>query len=118
MKTTFRISAPLFERLHRHLFPGDGDEHGALILAGIAETARETRFLAREVILAKDGVDFVPGKLASCVACGFRGSLVELLRAGGVVLLQRALPRWTGFGWILGDGSSIPPTRLSSAARH
>ena len=61
-KTTFRISAPLFEQLHRHLFPGDGDEHGALILAGIAETPRETRFLAREVVIAKDGVDFVPGK--------------------------------------------------------
>lgn len=61
-KATFRINASLFERLHRHLFPGDHDEHGALILAGIAETQRETRFLAREVVLAQDGVDFVPGK--------------------------------------------------------
>jgi len=63
MKTyQFRISEPLFDRLHRHLFPGDGDEHGAVITAGIAETASGVRFLARDVILAQDGRDFVPGK--------------------------------------------------------
>lgn len=62
MKTTFRISGPQFERLRRHLFPGDGDEHGAVITAGIAETNRQTRFLARDVFIAKDGLDYVPGK--------------------------------------------------------
>ena len=59
---SFRINAPLFERLERHLFPGDRDEHGAVILAGLCETERETRFLARDVLLAKDGVDYVPGR--------------------------------------------------------
>lgn len=61
-KTTFQIDATLFDRLDRHLFPGDGDEHGALILAGVVETAHERRFLAREIVLARDGLDFVPGK--------------------------------------------------------
>lgn len=60
-KYTFRISAPLFRRLRGHLFPGDDDEHGTVIAAGISETNSETRFLAREVFLAKDGVDYVPG---------------------------------------------------------
>jgi len=62
MKNTFRISKPLFDRLHKHLFPGDGDEHGAVIIAGISETKQETRFLARELILARDGIDYVPGQ--------------------------------------------------------
>lgn len=59
---TFRFPEPLFNALFAHLFPGDHDEHGAIIAAGICETSRGTRFLAREVFLAKDGVDYVPGK--------------------------------------------------------
>jgi hypothetical protein len=59
---TFRISKPLYEKLHRHLFPGDRDEHGAIIIAGIVETESGIRLLAREVVLAKDGIDYVPGK--------------------------------------------------------
>jgi len=63
MKTpvSLTIDEPLFKTLHRHLFPGDHDEHGAVIAAGVAETERGTRLLAREVFLAKDGVDYVPG---------------------------------------------------------
>jgi molybdopterin/thiamine biosynthesis adenylyltransferase len=63
MKTPFslRIDEPLFRRLFNHLFPGDHDEHGAVIAAGIATSARGTRLLAREVFLAKDGVDYIPG---------------------------------------------------------
>ena len=49
-------------QLDRHLFPGDHDEHGAVILAGVAETAREVRLLARDLVLAQDGRDFVPGE--------------------------------------------------------
>ena len=56
------LPAGLKARLDQHLFPGDGDEHGAVILAGVAETTREVRLLAREVHLAKDGRDYVPGK--------------------------------------------------------
>ncbi len=57
-----RIDAPEFEKLFNHLFPGDGDEHGAVIVAGIVETSRGTRLLTREVILARDGIDYVPGQ--------------------------------------------------------
>lgn len=64
MKTplTLTIDEPLFRKLYGHLFPGDRDEHGAVIAAGVAETGRGTRLLAREVFLAEDGVDYVPGK--------------------------------------------------------
>lgn len=49
--------------LYAHLFPGDGDEHGAIITAGIAETASGTRLLVRDIFLAEDGKDFVPGTI-------------------------------------------------------
>lgn len=57
-----KISEDLYSKLHGHLFPGDGDEHGAVILAGLAETKEVTWLLAREVILAIDGIHFVPGE--------------------------------------------------------
>src|SRR5271154_6212896 len=61
-KFTFRISKPHFNRLMSHLFPGDGDEHGAVIAAGICESEQGMRLLTREVFLAEDGIDYVPGK--------------------------------------------------------
>lgn len=57
-----RIGAADHERLFGHLFPGDGDEHGAVLLCGVAVTSRGTRLLVREVVLADDGADYVPGR--------------------------------------------------------
>jgi molybdopterin/thiamine biosynthesis adenylyltransferase len=59
---TFRIGEPLFHRLMSHLFPGDRDEHGAVIAAGVSRSPRGIRLLARELFLAEDGVDYVPGR--------------------------------------------------------
>lgn len=57
------IPESLFEPLERHLFPGDGDEHGAVMVAGLHRLADgSVRLLARDVFLAKDGIDYVPGK--------------------------------------------------------
>ncbi|MGB3653935.1 MAG: ThiF family adenylyltransferase [Rivularia sp. (in: cyanobacteria)] len=56
------IDDPEFQKLFNHLFPGDGDEHGAVIIAGIVKTERVTRLLVRRVILARDGIDYVPGQ--------------------------------------------------------
>lgn len=50
--------------LTEHLFPGDGDEHGAVAVAGIVRTTRGTRLLIRDVFLAQDGQDFIPAKNA------------------------------------------------------
>ncbi len=47
--------------LYRHLFPGDGDEHGAVLRCGIARGPRGTRLLVRDVVTAIDGVDYVEG---------------------------------------------------------
>ncbi len=60
----WRLTIPeeMHAQLMRHLFPGDGDEHGAIILAGICESDRGLRLVARELHLAEDGVDYVPGK--------------------------------------------------------
>jgi molybdopterin/thiamine biosynthesis adenylyltransferase len=54
------VEQALFNRLMAHLFPGDGDEHGAVIAAGVATSIRGTRLLARDLFLAQDGIDFVP----------------------------------------------------------
>lgn len=47
--------------LHGHLFPGDGDEHGAVLRCGIARSPRGTRLLVRDVMTAIDDVDYVEG---------------------------------------------------------
>jgi molybdopterin/thiamine biosynthesis adenylyltransferase len=59
---SFVVPAPLEEQLHAHLFPGDGDEHGAIVLSGIAQSPAGPRLLARDVVLAADGVDYVAGQ--------------------------------------------------------
>lgn len=60
----WRILIPqgLYSELHAHLFCGDRDEHGAVVLAGLAETEHGVRLLARELHLARDGEDYVPGR--------------------------------------------------------
>src|SRR6266700_923868 len=52
----------IYDKLVAHLFPGDGDEHGAVVVAGLAFINGTLRFLARNLFLAVDGVDYVPGK--------------------------------------------------------
>ena len=56
------ITAADHEALIRHLFPGDNDEHGAVLSAGIVETALGLRLLVNQVTPAVDGVDYVGGE--------------------------------------------------------
>ena len=56
------LPAKLKTDLFAHLFPGDDDEHGAVISAGVVHTDRGLRLLARDLFLAKEGVDYVPGE--------------------------------------------------------
>ena len=44
-----------------HLFPGDRDEHGAVLGVSVVETDRGVRLLGRRLYLAEDGIDYVPG---------------------------------------------------------
>ena len=71
----------LNQQLQEHLFPGDHDEHGAVILAGTCESERGLRLVARELHLAKDGVDYVPGKR------GYRMLKAEFIQ--GLILRAR-----------------------------
>lgn len=56
------IPEALWRQLYAHLFPGDGDEHGAVILAGVSKGDGRVRLLARDLFLAVDGVDYVDGE--------------------------------------------------------
>jgi hypothetical protein len=56
------MTASVWESLRNHLFPGDGDEHGAVLGASVVTTDRGTRLLVKELWLAEDGVDYVPGE--------------------------------------------------------
>ena len=47
--------------LFDHLF-ADGDEHGAILSAGVVNTDSGVRLLARELFIAQDGTDYVPGR--------------------------------------------------------
>ena len=79
----WRLTIPsgLNQVLQEHLFPGDSDEHGAVILAGTCESERGLRLVARELHLAKDGVDYVPGKR------GYRMLKAEFIQ--GLILRAR-----------------------------
>jgi molybdopterin/thiamine biosynthesis adenylyltransferase len=55
------IADDLFDRLQEHLFQPDGDEHAAVVLAGIHHSERRTRLLARELHVVP-AEDFPPGR--------------------------------------------------------
>jgi hypothetical protein len=55
-----RIGAEDYERLHAHLFPGDNDEHGAILLAGERRDRNRRTLTVRETHLL-DCDEFPPG---------------------------------------------------------
>lgn len=68
----------LWADLSRHLFSEDGDEHGAVILAGHATGPRGPRLLGRELIIAADGTGYVPGQ------AGYRALAPDFVRDAAV----------------------------------
>lgn len=48
--------------LMAHLFPGDGEEHGGVLQAGLVETPDGLRLCIHTVVLARDNHDYVPGR--------------------------------------------------------
>ena len=55
------IPAHIKSRLFTHLFPGDRDEHAAVLAASIARNGSDIRLLVRHCMLAEDGIDYVQG---------------------------------------------------------
>lgn len=62
MSVSLRVPAALMDQLHQHLFPGDRDEHGAVIAASVLKSPRGLRLLVHRLFPAEDGVDYVPGE--------------------------------------------------------
>lgn len=55
-----RFAQEQFDKLYGHLYPDDGREHAAVVLATLVERPGQIpRLLVREVLLAIDGVDYV-----------------------------------------------------------
>ena len=50
------------DRIMKHLFPGDGDEHGAILRAGTVRNGSSLRLLVQHVQPAEFGTDYVPGQ--------------------------------------------------------
>jgi hypothetical protein len=63
MKCVVRFAREDFQNLWTHLFPGDGDEHGAVLLAGLSRRGDTLTLLVREVHLASEGSDYVEGTI-------------------------------------------------------
>ena len=59
---SLRLPQAMAASLGAHLFPGDDDEHGAVIGAAVVETERGQRLLGRRLFLAVDGADYLPGE--------------------------------------------------------
>ncbi|MGB5102532.1 MAG: ThiF family adenylyltransferase [Steroidobacteraceae bacterium] len=59
--TGCRVDMPalLKSRLFAHLFPGDNDEHAAVLAASVAYDGNRVRLLVRHYMPAEDGVDYV-----------------------------------------------------------
>jgi molybdopterin/thiamine biosynthesis adenylyltransferase len=58
-----RITRRDYDVLMAHMFPGDMDEHGAVLLGGVSSAATRPVFHVREVHVAQDGTDYVPGRI-------------------------------------------------------
>ena len=56
------VTAQLHQRLMAHLFPGDGDEHGAILRAGVVQCGSTIRLLIQNVEPAQFGTDYVVGQ--------------------------------------------------------
>jgi hypothetical protein len=66
---TLTIDGSMYRELMSHLFPGDGDEHGAVIAAGITTTSRGTRLLARDLFAAMDWTGLTLFLAAAATGC-------------------------------------------------
>ena len=77
------------DRLMAHLFPGDGDEHAAVLLCGWHVRSDRVRLLVRDVIVAEEGVDHVPGERGyRMTTAAFMKPLLRRAREEGLAFLS------------------------------
>ena len=82
---TLRLTGEMATDLKHHLFPGDGDEHGAVVGASVVETATGYRLLGRCLFLAEDGIDYVPGER------GYRMLTADFVRRCAIACADQGL---------------------------
>lgn len=58
---SLHLAPAMAKKLLDHLFPGDGDEHGAVLGVSVVETDRGARLLGRRLFVAEDGDSYVEG---------------------------------------------------------
>ena len=109
-KWTLTISEPMAAQLRRHLFPGDHDEHGAVLLCGVAQRGSLLRLLARELYLAEDGRDYVAGQRGYRM---LRGEFIRdhVLRARDERLVYLAIHNHGGRGSVGFSGDDLASQR-------
>ena len=56
------VTTGTHRRIMEHLFPGDQDEHGAILRAGIVRNGPSLRLLIQDVLPAEFGTDYVVGR--------------------------------------------------------
>ncbi|MEX2237811.1 MAG: ThiF family adenylyltransferase [Dehalococcoidia bacterium] len=56
------IPGRVFKAMQDHLFRGDQEEHGGMLMAGVDSSGFGLRLLARAFVPARDGIDYVPGE--------------------------------------------------------
>lgn len=82
---SLRLPQGMMATLMAHLFPGDGDEHGAVIGASVLRTGHGFRLIARRLLLAADGVDYLPGQR------GYRMLTADFVRRCAVACADEGL---------------------------
>ena len=63
------IPSEAHSRIMAHLFPGDDDEHGVVLHAGIVRIGESLRLLVRQVEPAEFGTDYVAGRYGYRALC-------------------------------------------------
>ncbi|CAE6765968.1 hypothetical protein R69927_05645 [Paraburkholderia domus] len=58
-RLNLRFTGQQFDEIYSHLYREDGEEHGVVLLAGLAKIGEDIRLMVREVHLANDGTDYV-----------------------------------------------------------
>lgn len=108
---TIRMGRSTYDRLKDHLFRDDNDEHGAVLTASMVATDRGTRLLVRDVIFARDGIEYVQGQRGyRMLRAEFVRDQAERCRAEGLCYI--AVHNHRG-----GDHVAFSPDDMSSHER-
>lgn len=87
-KCRLRISREDYNIIIQHLFPGDMDEHGAVLLAGTSQSNGQLMLHVREVHIAREGTDYVKSNIGyRALAPSFIHQLITRARDERLVYL-------------------------------